>query len=200
MFFYSGNKEIPLKNRYDVLSELDVGDEETHTDQHGCLYSFSNCANCLNCLNFDFDYPNCIICLNSINNNDVFDSNVLNDINSNNEYSYDCIRENKHFCSGYFPSFITISNPKYDLISQNSHSGNISNNYYLKIKNGRYLKQISNENSKYNIGYQNNMKAICQSIKNKHFNKTTSNTYYIKSNSCINNNSPLTGLSTQKVT
>ena len=60
MFFYSGNKEIPLKNRYDVQSEHDEGDEETYTDQHGCLYSFSNCANCLN---FDFDCSNCLICL-----------------------------------------------------------------------------------------------------------------------------------------
>ena len=42
MFFYSEKKEIPLSNKFEILSEQDVGDEENLTDQHGCLYNFSN--------------------------------------------------------------------------------------------------------------------------------------------------------------
>merc|ERR1712055_150816 len=117
------------------------------------IVSLVRIVNFINCINFNFDYD------------------VMN--NKNNGYSYEEMRENKHFCSGYFPSFITIHNPIYDTLSHNNPSGNISNKYYLKIKNGRYLKQISNENSKYNIEYENNMKARRQSIKDKHFKNKT---------------------------
>ena len=153
-FFYTDSKEIPLRNRFEVLSERNqlhsVGITETCTDPLGCFYNYFN----------DFQM-----------HNDVYDLYDPNDLNFTNNYSYNCIKENKDFCSGYFPSFITISNPKYDLISQNSHSGNIFKNYYLKTKNGQYLKQITNEHSRYNIDYHNNMKVKYQSIKNRHFKK-----------------------------
>ena len=103
------------------------------------------------------------------------------------------MRENKDFCSGYFTSFITVSNPKYDLISQNNLPSNIINNYYLKTKNGQYLKQVTNEHSRYNLNYHNNMKVKYQSIRNKHFNKPLYNTCPTKSNPYIINNSPITG-------
>ena len=141
-------------------------------------------------------YPDPLECFydyNMYNDYQMYnDSNDSNDLNFINNFSYKYIEENKDFCSGYFPSFITISNPKYDLISQNNLPSNIFKIYYLKTKNGQYLKQISNEHSRYNIGYHNNMKAKYQSIKNRHINKPPSNTYYTESNSYIINNPPIT--------
>ena len=80
--------------------------------------------------------------------------------------------KNINFCLGYFPSFINLSDSKYDLISQNNHISNISDNYYIKIKDKKYLKQVTNSNSKYNLNYLNNIRSKCQSIINKHINNS----------------------------
>ena len=88
-------------------------------------------------------------------------------INSNNYYMYE---KNKKFCSGYFPSFITLDDDKYYQISNNTNPDNIKNNYYLKIKNNKYLKQLVNKNSKYNYEYFNNLKDAYR-ISKKHSTK-----------------------------
>ena len=75
--------------------------------------------------------------------------------------------KNKNFCSGYFPSFITINDLKYTLISQNNHPSNISDNYYLKTQNNKYLKQVINKHSKYNLEYIIDLKNRCQDTINK---------------------------------
>ena len=183
MFIYTGSKEIPLHNSFELLSERDqlysVGDTETYTDPLGCFYNYFN----------DFQM-----------HNDFYDLYDPNDLNFTNNYSYNYIEENKDFCSGYFPSFITISNPKYDLISQNNLPSNIFNNYYLKTKNGQYLKQVTNEHSRYNLNYHNNMKGKYQSIRNKHFKKPSYNTCPTKFNSYITINPPVTGQLIQEET
>ena len=76
-----------------------------------------------------------------------------------NYYMYD---KNKNFCSGYFPSFITLDNDKYNMISQNTNPENIFNNYYLKTKGNMYVKQIINKNSRYNSEYFNTLRGNCQ--------------------------------------
>ena len=91
-------------------------------------------------------------------NHNRFDSNCYN-------YVYE---KNKNFCSGYFPSFIILPIKKFNLISQNNQINNISNNYYIKINEGKYLKQVTNPNSKYDLNYLNNMRSKCQGIINKH--------------------------------
>ena len=80
-------------------------------------------------------------------------------------YNYEYMR-NKNFCSGYFPSFITLHDPKLNQISKNNNINNISDNYYLKIKYGMYLKQVTNSNSKYNLNYINGLKSDYQEIIN----------------------------------
>ena len=79
---------------------------------------------------------------------------LYSDINFNyclkNDCNYYVYEKNKNFCSGYFPSFITINDLKYNLISQNNYPINITDNYYLKTQNNKYLKQVINKHSKYN--------------------------------------------------
>ena len=59
----------------------------------------------------------------------------------------------KKFCSGYFPDFITLNDPLYyQLSNSNKH-----NFYYLNVKNGKYLKYLSNKKSKYDNHYFSNM-------------------------------------------
>ena len=72
----------------------------------------------------------------------------------------------KKFSSGYFPSFITLDDNKYNLISQNTNPNNIKDNCYLKTKDNIYLKQIVNKNSRYNLEYFNNLRNACQDILN----------------------------------
>ena len=70
--------------------------------------------------------------------------------------------KNKNFCSGYFPSFITLDNEKYNMISLNINPDNIFDNYYLKTKGNKYIKQIINNKSKYNFEYFNYLRSNCQ--------------------------------------
>ena len=72
-----------------------------------------------------------------------FDNDYDKDIN--------CMYINKYnFCSGYFPEFITLDdNVAYDF----SKINNDPNYYYLYTKNNKYLKQVSNYNSKYDGEY-----------------------------------------------
>ena len=88
-------------------------------------------------------------------------------INNINYYMYD---RNKKFCSGYFPSFITLDDDKHYQISNNTSLDNIKNNYYLKIKNNKYLKQLVNKKSRYNYEYFNNLKNAYR-ISKKHSTK-----------------------------
>ena len=175
---YKEYEEVPVSNKYELLA-----DRET-------LY------------NFNFDNNSNIDVVNSDSNNDVLnpDSNNIAhiiDYNSskNSLYSDSVIfgnkcynyvyEENKHFCSGYFPSFITLADTKYDLISQNNNINNISNNYYLKTKGGKYLKQVTNNKSKYNLEYINNLRNTCQGIMNKNLNI---NSKTFNNNNSINKN------------
>ena len=71
-------------------------------------------------------------------------------LNNNNHFLY---KRNKDFCSGYFPNFITLDDDMYYHLS-NSINHNF---YYLRIYNGKYLKYLSNNNSKYNNQYFDNL-------------------------------------------
>merc|ERR1711874_268476 len=68
----------------------------------------------------------------------------------------------KNACSGYFCSFITLPNP------YNKVTNNRKNNYSLKIKNEKYLKQYTNELSEYNNEYINEIREKCLDIVNCH--------------------------------
>ena len=81
----------------------------------------------------------------------LYTNNISDELN--NDCNYYVFEKNKNFCSGYFPSFITLDDNKYNLISQNTNSDNIKDNYYLKTKNNMYLKQVVNKNSRYNLEY-----------------------------------------------
>ena len=74
------------------------------------------------------------------------------------DHNYYMFERNKNFCSGYFPSFITLDIDKYNIISQNTNPENINNNYYLKTRDNMYVKQIINKNSKYNFEYFSNLR------------------------------------------
>ena len=78
------------------------------------------------------------------------DVNLCPNVPSNYMYS-----KNKNICSGYFCSFIPM-------IDKN-------NSLNIKFKNGHYLKQISNENSRYNLKYMKDIKERCLDTINKHY-------------------------------
>ena len=61
-------------------------------------------------------------------------------INNNNYFLYE---RNKNFCSGYFPDFITLDDEFYYHMSNNINH----NYYYLRVKNNKYLKYLSNNRS-----------------------------------------------------
>ena len=76
--------------------------------------------------------------------------------------NYYVFNKNINFCSGYFPSYISLNCNKLNLISQDSSLKNIKNNYYIKVKDKKYLKQVVNRNGKYNFSYFNGMKEYYQ--------------------------------------
>ena len=84
---------------------------------------------------------------NSFNNYMNVDNKCINDIN------YFMYTKNKNFCSGYFPDFITLNDNSYYQLS----NGNNHNFYYLYVKDKKYLKYLSNLNSKYNNKYFKDM-------------------------------------------
>ena len=73
--------------------------------------------------------------------------------NKNSNNNFFMYKQNKNFCSGYFPDFITLHDPMYYQLS-NSQNHNF---YFLKIQNGKYLKYLSNRQSRYDNAYFNNM-------------------------------------------
>ena len=121
---YTGYNEIPISNKFDILSDKDQMGNINYVNPDPPGDQINN--------------SNIILSYNSPQDTLYSDLNINNNL-SNNCYNY-VYEKNKNLCSGYFPSFITLSDPKYDLISQNNLPNNISNNYYLKIKNGKYLK------------------------------------------------------------
>ena len=94
--------------------------------------------------------------------------------NNNNYFMYE---RNKNFCSGYFPDFITLDDEFYYHLSNNINH----NYYYLKVKNNKYLKYLSNNSSKYNNEYFDNLKLEYK-ISNKNSNKlvVTNDNYDLK--------------------
>ena len=77
--------------------------------------------------------------------------------------------ENKYnMCTGYFPEFIldpyldnfNFNNDNDVLTNGSPNLSNDINNYYPHFKDGKYSKQISNANSKYNNSYFLKMKPI----------------------------------------
>ena len=133
-----GGAEVTTSNRYELLSEEDHwNDLDPSTSQIEPTE--------------EVVLPDCF----------SFNKFMLNDnlIYDCNYYMYERKKKN---CSGYFPSFITLDDDKYNLISQNTNLDNIKNNYYLKIKGNMYLKQIVNKNSRYNFEYFNNLKDAYQ--------------------------------------
>ena len=72
-------------------------------------------------------------------------------INNNNYFLFE---RNKNFCSGYFPNFITLDDELYYHMSNNINH----NYYYLREKNEKYLKYLSNNKSKYNNEYFDKLK------------------------------------------
>ena len=81
---------------------------------------------------------------------------------STTDYVY--VKNNNNICSGYFCSYIFLPNKDY--------SSNITTH------KGKYLKQIFNQNSKYNNKYVSRMHEKCEDIVNKFFN--------VKINGCEN--------------
>ena len=87
----------------------------------------------------------------------ILHSSLDNFMNSRSMYDFEYDKDlnfmytNKYnFCSGYFPEFITLNdNLSYNLSENNSDF----NYYYLYTKNGKYLKQLSNCNSRYDGKY-----------------------------------------------
>ena len=91
-----------------------------------------------------------------MSNNNFSESDSLNIFMSNthlDNVNYYMYKNNKNFCSGYFPDFITLDDPMYYQLSNNNNH----RFYYLKTQNGKYLKYLSNKNSKYNNVYFNEM-------------------------------------------
>ena len=87
---------------------------------------------------------------------------MLNNDSYFSDNKYYVYNKNINFCSGYFPSFITLDCNKLNLISQDNSLKNIKDNYYLKVKDNKYLKQVVNSTGKYNYNYLNDMKEIYQ--------------------------------------
>ena len=142
-FNFSGGAEVTTSNRFLLFSEEDHWNNlDPSTDQ--------------------IDPTEVILPYNSdklLYTKKIFD-------NLNNDCNYYVYEKNKNFCSGYFPSFITLDDNKYNLISQNTNLDNIKDNCYLKTKDNMYLKQIVNKNSRYNLEYLNNLRNACQDIFN----------------------------------
>ena len=89
----------------------------------------------------------------------------------NNNYDSFMYTNKINFCSGYFPEFILLPHVDRQLDSKdtfidckNSKYKNDDNNLYLnyfpKFCDGKYTKQLSNANSKYNNYYFHKMKPI----------------------------------------
>ena len=104
------------------------------------------------------------VCFDS--NREFFKKNNVNFMNDLFDDSNCMLYTNKYnFCSGYFPDFIlspTINNADFkDFYPKNNFNNSFSNgspdfsypSYYPHFKEGKYSKQISNANSKYNNSY-----------------------------------------------
>ena len=195
---YKGYKEydeIPVSNRFDLLDDRDT--------QYNYVFDYDFDCFVNNKFDIFENSPiNDLISVSSSNNNNNSNNSICNSSNdvdsttsndianiihynpakdslysdstvfSNKCYNY-AYERNKNFCSGYFPSFITLTNSKLDLISKNNNINNISDNYYLKTKNGKYLKQVTNNKSKYNLDYINHLRSNCQEIINKNISSKT---------------------------
>ena len=103
--------EVTTSNRFQVLSEEEVtkNRQDPSNDQIPSTE--------------DVILPEDCSFYNFMMNNDK--------INNIDYYMYD---KNKNFCSGYFPSFITLDDDKHYQISNNTSLDNIKDNYYLKKK------------------------------------------------------------------
>ena len=89
----------------------------------------------------------------SFSESSSFDNYMIVNSNCIDDNNYFLYNKNKNFCSGYFPDFITLNdNSYYQLSNENNH-----NFYYLYVKDGKYLKYLSNINSKYNNQYFKDM-------------------------------------------
>ena len=91
-----------------------------------------------------------------------------------------------NFCSGYFPEFITLDN---DVAYNFSKMNNYSNYYYLYTNNNKYLKQLSNCNSRYDGKYFNDMNFAYKVSKKLNWNYGTGkdavlfkNSYFYRKN------------------
>ena len=137
-FSYYQGAEVTTSNKFELLTEEDLLASDPSVDQiipeeDGIIL------------------PDYVTLNNFIHNkNNLFDKTY---------YMYE---KNKNFCSGYFPSFITLDNEKYNMISLNTNPDNIFDNYYLKTKGNKYVKQIINDKSKYNFEYFNYLRGNCQ--------------------------------------
>ena len=108
---------------------------------------------------------------NSFSESSSFDNYMIVNSNCLDNNNYFMYNKNKNFCSGYFPDFITLDDTSYYQLS----NGNNSNFYYLYIKNGKYLKYLSNKNSKYNNQYFNDMNYVYRVSKKHSRNAVISN-------------------------
>ena len=84
---------------------------------------------------------------------------------------------------------MTILNIRSLRFARNNNYNNTLN-YSLNIKDGHYLKQISNEYSRYNQSYLNDINERCLDTRNKHFtghhNKITSGHQHLQLKHCFN--------------
>ena len=92
----------------------------------------------------------------------TYDDYISDNFISCNSMSYKFIKYNMfmyinkyNLCSGYFPDFITLNKNVFDDI----YNDNNFPRYYPYNFNGKYLKQISNSESKYNNKYFSKMKS-----------------------------------------
>merc|ERR1712055_298156 len=120
--------------------------------------------------------------LNSINENSKFIArgsvmdysfnSFMNDKSKVNNNSKHFMYQNKsNLCTGYMPSFISLDcNEGYEFTKGNNQSL-----YYLYTKDGKYLKPLSNNVSKYNNMYFGKMRHA-YNISKRHSNQILSDT------------------------
>ena len=150
---FSNGGEVTTKNRFSVLEDTSChekkesptrSNKKEDTSHSEVLYDFYGWQEVRNITYASYD--------NYLLNNQILHNSVTYKLTKYNIFLY----SNKYnLCSGYFPDFITLD----DNVFKDLYSDKNIPKYYPYIFNGKYLKQISNSESKFNNKYFSKMKS-----------------------------------------